>query len=369
MDQARELDARAATLMVELGDHPLAKQLSGLIGSSNTDMLNATIAQADDLLAKGFDPRQRRDREGRWTDMGTLGPPSSTSAPHLSVATPASGGSDLPSGGGDGVGYDSTKYPLGMPTIGDSHADLWREVSGGVREGTLFHHRGRSYEVLHSEENLADIRDLDSGDQYRVNSGGVTKLSIKRPHKSLDVANLSEEQLNASAMTLAVELGDHPMAKQLSGLVGTDDIEYLRATVAQADELVKLFGIGHHDDHFDPHQRRDSHGRWTDGGPSAADAITSTSHAHPDRPSFTPESVAKMTPDEADKAARAANSHVDNLRFQRSRDKKKVSSQQVESARQFASEIEKAAAEARQRHHGGKPMHGVPVSPYHLGGY
>ena len=74
-----DLDARAAGLMATLVQNPdfeqMAARLKGLIGTPRREELMATIAQAESLLSgKGFDPHQRRDWLGRWSDLGTLGP-------------------------------------------------------------------------------------------------------------------------------------------------------------------------------------------------------------------------------------------------------------------------------------------------------
>lgn len=77
-----------------------------------------------------------------------------------------------PASPGTGVGYDTKKYPLGMPTF-DTTDDLARGVLG-KQKGTLFHHRGRSFEVSDTGDGdtWARVRDLDSGDEYELSSTG-----------------------------------------------------------------------------------------------------------------------------------------------------------------------------------------------------
>lgn len=156
--------------------------------------------------------------------------------------------------------------------------------------------------------------------------------------------------LDVRALKAMVALEDHPLAKELSGLVGSEREESLRATVVQAEALLE------HKD-FNPREHRGWHGRWSHGGgggggvaaPTAK--VTADSHPHPARPDYTPEQVAKMAPGEADRYARHAKQHVDSLMFQRDHRHGggMVSKEQIASAQAWAQKIQDAADAAHSR--------------------
>lgn len=91
-------------------------------------------------------------------------------------------------------------------------------------------------------------------------------LQFDEGHAGFSIRYETRDQLNYFVASLGLPLPD----------IDADNIAtWTRVLVVPGDpsdepELeddprYKLFGIGHHD-HFDPNQRRDSHGRWTDDG-------------------------------------------------------------------------------------------------------
>lgn len=169
------------------------------------------------------------------------------------------------------------------------------------------------------------------------------------------------DDFDARAAGLMATLMQDPdferMAARLKGLIGTPRRDELQATIAQAESMMqsKL---------FNRRERRDHHGRWTDG------AVTHDSHVHTSRPSFTADQVSKLSGSEADRYVRNAQQHVDSLQFQRHQHNADVTPEQVASAEKWLQTIKAAADKA---HSSSKPKpkpSGKPVAPapYFLGG-
>lgn len=221
-------EQRAARVLPALTEHPspaaqeLAHQLVKLIGSESHRLISAVHA-AEAYTGKRFDPRQRRDDHGRWSDGGSGG-------------GLGSGTRTLASGLVNGIG--------GGPTEGDLHkivAHQWDDLDGD-QHNAVVQRAGQLGTGFLSDPQPADLKDVvgqvhgdkkfDADTIARSVVNGIRDTGDRDAMRTVVAHHYP--QLNPDQQDAVVQAAATP---RVSGLGGFADAPPAKEVIAQLDAL------------------------------------------------------------------------------------------------------------------------------------